>query len=99
MRDELADATARYDELQKISETQRSTWLADKKQLEDTIVDMSTSEKHQESDRASRETEVKQLEDRAKVIPSNTLLFIRLTSGLSLPKIVTRVRFSRMQKT
>jgi nucleoprotein TPR len=42
-------------------------WTNDKKTLEDTIVDMSTSEKSSENDRTSRENEVRQQEERAKV--------------------------------
>ncbi|KAJ7236740.1 hypothetical protein B0H12DRAFT_1139991 [Mycena haematopus] len=64
---ELAQFTAKYNELQKSFETERTAWLNDKKVLEDTIVDLGTSEKHSESDRTSRETEVRQLEQRAKV--------------------------------
>jgi nucleoprotein TPR len=41
--------------------------MSDKKILEDAIVDMTTSEKHSENDRTSREQEVRQLEERAKV--------------------------------
>jgi len=47
-------------------EKERKTWTEDKKLLEDTIADMTTSERSIESDRASRESEVRQLEDRAK---------------------------------
>lgn len=65
--DELVQLTARYNELQKTFDTERSAWTTDKKQLEDTIVDMSTSEKHSEHDRSSREAEVRQQEERAKV--------------------------------
>ena len=39
----------------------------DKKTLEETIVDMTTSGKHLERDRSSREHEVRNLEERAKV--------------------------------
>ena len=59
----------KYTELQKTFETERNAWTNDKKTLEDTIVDMSTSEKHSESDRTSREGEVRQQEERAKVGP------------------------------
>ncbi|KAF8132213.1 TPR/MLP1/MLP2-like protein-domain-containing protein [Mycena galopus ATCC 62051] len=64
---ELAQFTAKTNELQKSFETERTAWLNDKKVLEDTIVDLGTSEKHSESDRTSRENEVRQLEQRAKV--------------------------------
>jgi nucleoprotein TPR len=66
-QDELAQLAAKYNELQKQFDDERTSWTNDKKTLEDTIVDMSTSEKHSESDRASRENEVRQQEERAKV--------------------------------
>lgn len=66
-QDELAELATKYSDLQKTFEAERTAWTNDKKTLEDTIVDMSTSEKHSESDRASRESEVRQQEERAKV--------------------------------
>lgn len=42
--------------------------MNDKRTLEDTIVDLSTSEKVSESDRTTHENEVKEQEERAKVI-------------------------------
>ncbi|KAF8967178.1 hypothetical protein BDZ97DRAFT_1917117 [Flammula alnicola] len=63
---ELVALRTQYNEVQKSFEAERITWINDKKTLEDTIVDMSTSEKHSESDRSSREQELKTLEDRAK---------------------------------
>lgn len=64
---ELDQFTAKYNELQKSFEAERTVWTNDKKVLEDTIVDLGTSEKHSENDRNSRETEVRQQEERAKV--------------------------------
>jgi len=64
---ELAEIRAQHNDAQKSFEAERTTWISDKKTLEDTIVDMSTSEKHSESDRSSREQELRSLEDRAKV--------------------------------
>lgn len=52
--------------MQKTHETERTTWINDKKTLEGAIFDMSTSEKSVESDRASRESETRQQEERAK---------------------------------
>ncbi|KAJ6584124.1 hypothetical protein DFH09DRAFT_1434376 [Mycena vulgaris] len=63
---ELAEFAAKYNELQKSFETERTAWTNDKKVLEDTIVDLSTSEKHSENDRSSRESQVRQQEERAK---------------------------------
>ena len=60
---------AKYNDLQKILEVERTAWANDKIVLEDTIVDLSTSEKHSESDRVVREEEVHLQEQRAKVCP------------------------------
>lgn len=65
-QDELTQLTTKYNELQKSFETERIVWTNDKKTLEDTIVDMSTSEKNSENDRTSRENEVRHQEERAK---------------------------------
>ncbi|KAH9480632.1 Protein MLP1-like protein [Psilocybe cubensis] len=63
---ELATIRTQLNDAQKSFEAERTSWINDKKTLEDTIVDMSTSEKHSESDRNSREHELRNLEDRAK---------------------------------
>ena len=64
---ELSEVRSQLKDTQKSFETERIAWINDKKTLEDTIVDMSTSEKHSESDRSSREHEIKAIEDRARV--------------------------------
>jgi nucleoprotein TPR len=64
---ELAQTMEQHNELRRALETERTAWANDKKTLEDTIVDMSTSEKVSESDRSLRENEVRQQEERAKV--------------------------------
>jgi nucleoprotein TPR len=66
-QDELTQLTVKYNDLQKSFEAERIAWANDKRTLEDTIVDMSTSEKSSENDRTSRENEVRQQEERAKV--------------------------------
>ncbi|EMD40194.1 hypothetical protein CERSUDRAFT_112402 [Gelatoporia subvermispora B] len=63
---ELAQFNQKYAQLQETFETERVAWANDKKTLEDTIVDMSTSERSSENDRTSRETELRQQEERAK---------------------------------
>ncbi|OCH84090.1 hypothetical protein OBBRIDRAFT_808494 [Obba rivulosa] len=63
---DLAQSHQKYAQLQEAFENERIAWANDKKMLEDTIVDMSTSERHSESDRASRENELRQQEERAK---------------------------------
>jgi nucleoprotein TPR len=65
---ELLQIRAQHNETLKSFETERTAWINDKKTLEDTIVDMSTSEKHSESDRSSWEEGMRALEERAKVI-------------------------------
>lgn len=54
-------------EVQRILEGERIAWANDKKTLEETIIDMSTSEKNSESDRASREGDIREQEERARV--------------------------------
>ncbi|KAF5314858.1 hypothetical protein D9619_007083 [Psilocybe cf. subviscida] len=63
---ELATLRTQHNEAQKTFEAERVAWINDKKTLEDTIVDMSTSEKHSESNRSSREQELRSLEEQAK---------------------------------
>ncbi|KAG6376921.1 hypothetical protein JVT61DRAFT_953 [Boletus reticuloceps] len=65
VQQDLQQWTNKFSDLQKTLETERSAWTNDKKTLEDTIVDMSTSEKHSENDRAAHEREVRTLEERA----------------------------------
>jgi len=65
----LSVLAAKYNDLQKTLEVERTAWANDKKVLEDTIVDLSTSEKHSEGDRVAREEEVHLQEQRAKVCP------------------------------
>lgn len=77
-QEELTQFTEKYNDNLKTSEAERAIWAADKKTLEDTIVDLSTSEKHLEIDRTSREQESRQLEDRVKVNLLFTLPFYRI---------------------
>jgi nucleoprotein TPR len=67
LQTELEQARQAYAELQRTFEIERTAWINDKKTLEDAIVDMSTSEKNTESDRALRESEVREQLERAKV--------------------------------
>jgi nucleoprotein TPR len=64
---EISQLADKYGQLQRHLETERATWSNDKKILEDTIFDLSTSGKHSENDRTTWETEIRQLEERAKV--------------------------------
>ncbi|KAF8718325.1 hypothetical protein AX14_011889 [Amanita brunnescens Koide BX004] len=64
-REELTQLKGRQDELQKALDAERAAWVSDKT-MEDTIVDLSTSERNAETDRSSREDNIRQLEERAK---------------------------------
>ncbi|KAF9452906.1 hypothetical protein P691DRAFT_659626 [Macrolepiota fuliginosa MF-IS2] len=67
LQQELEQVKAKYQELQKAFDTERAAWASDKKTLEDTIVDMSTSEKHSEEDRNKWERDLRTQEELAKV--------------------------------
>jgi nucleoprotein TPR len=54
-------------ELTRKYEADHAAWASDKKTLEETIVDLSTSDKQSESDRASWEASIREQEERAKV--------------------------------
>ncbi|KDQ62646.1 hypothetical protein JAAARDRAFT_54566 [Jaapia argillacea MUCL 33604] len=66
VQEEMSQSSEKYAKLQGTFETERIAWANDKKTLEDAIIDITTSEKHSESDRVSQETEIRQLEERAK---------------------------------
>lgn len=63
---ELAQLNQKHSELKEALANERAAWAQDKKTLEETIIDITTSERSSESDRASRENEIKELEERAK---------------------------------
>ncbi|KAL4081207.1 hypothetical protein J3A83DRAFT_166681 [Scleroderma citrinum] len=63
--EELNQAKAKVNEVQQTLETERSAWTNDKKILEGTIVDLSTSERTSENDRNAHEREIRVLEERA----------------------------------
>jgi nucleoprotein TPR len=70
VREEASQSTDKYSELKRTLESERAAWFSDKKTLEDTIVDMSTSERHSESDQ-SLQTEARRQAERATVSISN----------------------------
>ena len=82
---DLAQATEKYTQLQQKFESERVAWANDKKTLEDAIVDISSLEKNSESDRTSRESEIRQQEERARVtftmLITSTMITDHLTSG------------------
>ena len=67
VQQELAQMTQKHTDLQRTLETERVAWATDRKTLEETIIDMSTSERNSENDRVSRESEVREQEQRARV--------------------------------
>ncbi|KAI0667763.1 hypothetical protein C8Q78DRAFT_1052496 [Trametes maxima] len=62
----LAELTHTNAELQQRFDSERLAWANDKKTLEDTIVDMSSSVQHTQSDRSTWEAEIHRQEERAK---------------------------------
>lgn len=74
MQNQLQEAQQSYAQIteqstvaQRTLETERAAWFADKKTLEDTIADLSTSERTSQSDKEMYETQIRQQEARAKV--------------------------------
>jgi nucleoprotein TPR len=65
VEEDVRQSTDKFSELQRTFESERLVWTNDKKTLEDTIVDLSTSERTSETDRTTRESEVRQQEERA----------------------------------
>ncbi|EPQ51089.1 hypothetical protein GLOTRDRAFT_66309 [Gloeophyllum trabeum ATCC 11539] len=63
---ELRTANEKLAEVQQTFASERTAWLNDKKTLEDAIIDITNSEQTSESDRTSRENEVRELEARIK---------------------------------
>ncbi|KAI0373683.1 hypothetical protein BV20DRAFT_669146 [Pilatotrama ljubarskyi] len=62
----IAELSQANSELQQKLDNERIAWANDKRTLEETIVDMSTSAQHTQSDRTSWEVEIHQQEERAK---------------------------------
>ena len=66
MKTELGKSSATLVTVQQNLENERKAWTEDKKLLEDTIADMSSTERSIENAQASQLGELKQLEERAK---------------------------------
>ncbi|GJE88476.1 hypothetical protein PsYK624_045590 [Phanerochaete sordida] len=66
VQQELAQVQQKNAEVQRTFEAERAAWQQDRKTLEGTIFELSTSEKTSDNDRAAREDEVRQLEERAR---------------------------------
>ncbi|KAI9059234.1 hypothetical protein FKP32DRAFT_1606262 [Trametes sanguinea] len=62
----LAQLSQANTEIQQQFDSERAAWANDKRTLEDTIVDMSTSAQSSQSDRSTWEAEIRQQEERAK---------------------------------
>jgi nucleoprotein TPR len=65
VQQELTQLQQKSSEQQRIFDAERAAWLQDKKTLEGAIFELTTSEKSSESERASRDDEVRRLEERA----------------------------------
>jgi nucleoprotein TPR len=75
---ELEQARASLAETKRAFEGAREEWQADKKTLEDTIVDMTNAEKNLAEDRLSRESDAQAHEKRGRVgAPSASWVFAR----------------------
>lgn len=94
---ELSEIRTQYNDVQKSFEAERTAWINDKKTLEDTIVDLSNSEKSSESDRSSREQEFRNLEERAKVCSFDCLIMRSHLLEHRPLKIVTLTKLLLMQ--
>lgn len=66
VQQELAQVQQKNAEVQRTFEAERAAWQQDRQTLEGTIFELSTSEKTSDNDRAAREDEVRQLEERAR---------------------------------
>ncbi|PIL22755.1 transporter [Ganoderma sinense ZZ0214-1] len=62
----LNEVTQQNAELQRSFDSERAAWVNEKKELEGTILDMTTSVQHTQSDKSAWEAEIRQLEVRAK---------------------------------
>ena len=60
----MAQLTQKNVELQRAAEAERAAWLQEKKTLEGTIWDLTSSERNSETNRVSHEDEVRQLNER-----------------------------------
>ena len=67
LQQELEQIKTKYQELQQVFDRERAAWADDRKLLEGTIVDMSTSEKHSEENKNKWEQDLKAQEQRARV--------------------------------
>jgi nucleoprotein TPR len=77
-QEDLAQLKVKHQELQQNFESERVSWLNDKKILEDTIADMSLLERQSEGDRTLREGAIHQQEERVQVNSISSLLFYLL---------------------
>lgn len=96
LQQETEQVKAKYQELQQAFDTERAAWASDKKLLEDTIVDMSTSEKHSEEDKNKWAQDLKAQEQRAKVSILVNFRNVIPDQFDRLPRIVTRMSWSLM---
>jgi hypothetical protein len=67
LQQQLAEANQKMGEMQRSADADRQAWLSDKRELENMIVEMTTSEQSVEQDRVLRDSTVRELEERTKV--------------------------------
>ena len=67
VQQELTASREAMAEMKRTFDEERESWANDKRTLEDTLVELTTSEKHIVEDRTSHDAEIRQQEERAKV--------------------------------
>lgn len=76
LRNETSVLSEKNTELQQNLERERSSFAADKKVLEDIIVERTNTEMHSRNDQLSRQSEIQSLEERIKVRRQLTYLLL-----------------------
>lgn len=90
---ELSELKKTHEESQKSHESARNAWSDDKKTLEGTILELSTSA----GDRTTHEEDLRRQEERIKVCPQlHSLIYIGLTPWKRLLENDTPKRWSHM---
>ena len=77
----LNEVTQQNAEIQRTFDSERAAWVNDKKELEATILDMTTSAQHSQTDKSTWEAEIRHQEQRAKVCAPNFIPQPSLISG------------------
>ena len=77
----LNEVTQQNAEIQRTFDSERAAWVSDKKELEATILDMTTSAQHTQTDKSTWEAEIRHQEQRAKVCAPDFIPQPSLISG------------------